>query len=88
MSEDQAIPGEVDTQPAQEQPIDPALLEKINTLKQLVNVDNLLINGQFPGAAANAILEAQTFLKSIHAAIYGDCESHPDFARMQGQQKA
>ena len=68
---------------ADEQPIDPGLIEKMNTLRNLVAVDNLLTNGIFPGAAAQDVVLAKDFLKNQHTPILKECEEHPDWSRVQ-----
>lgn len=64
-----------------EKPIDPALIEKLATARNLVNIDNLLQNSLFPGGAAGDIVLAQQFLKGLHAPIIKECQSHPDYVR-------
>lgn len=81
-------------QPTSDQPtsvpdaIDPAFLEKLLTLKSIVNLDNILTNCLFPGGVADEILRAKQFLQRLHAPLHKECESHPDFARATKPQSA
>ena len=62
--------------------IDPTLQEKLQVLRKLVGIDNLLNNGIYPGAAAQEILEAKTFVQSLHKPLMEEAQAHPDFAKI------
>ena len=70
-----------ETPPAAPPEIDPVLMEKVQTLRQLVNISNMLTQGIFSGRDANNLAAAQAFVNNAHAPLYKEASSHPDFKR-------
>lgn len=61
--------------------IDPALIEKLSSLKSLQAVDNLLQNSLVPGTAAAELIAARQFIFNLHQPIMSECKTHPDYDR-------
>lgn len=63
------------------EPIDQALLEKMQGLKTLVRLDTLIQNCLFPGGAASDLVAARGFIQALHVPLLNECRAHPDFQR-------
>jgi len=60
-----------------EEAIDQALVDKCKALKQLINVHDLLNQGQFPGYHNKRIGEALDFVQSLHKQLLAEAQEHP-----------
>lgn len=55
------------------------LTDKVKALKQLINVHDLLNQGQFPGHANKRIAEGLEFIAALHKQLLGEINEHPEF---------
>ena len=65
----------------------PELLEleqKVSGLKQLLNVHDLVMTGQFPGHVNKRIAEAISFIESLHKQLLTECQNHPEADKIPG----
>lgn len=62
-------------------PIDPVLIEKMQAMRTLVQLDQLISNCLFPGGVAQDIVSAKQLIQGLHSPILKECQEHPDFER-------
>ncbi len=56
------------------------LEDKVNSLKQLINIHDLLMQGQYQGHTNKRIGEAIVFIESLHKNLLDETQNHPDAA--------
>lgn len=69
-------------EPVKEVPKD--LQDKVEALKQLINVHDLLNQAQFPGHFSKRVTEACDFIAEIHKQAVEEAKNHPDVALIPG----
>lgn len=71
----------------QDNPVSQETKNQMAAVKQLVNVYDLLNLASFQGTFSKRVLEAQSFIKALHADAFKSLENAPDYEQLISEGK-
>lgn len=77
----------MEAQQTEKSPVSQETRNQMAAVKQLVNVYDLLNLASFQGTFSKRVLEAQSFIKALHADAFKTLENAPDYEQMISEQK-